>query len=97
MGAVFTALLWVWGYRRRERQLREAIVYQLRRGPAYGLQLTTNLEMSLGKRPSAGLLYPTLRAMEREGTLVSENRCEAVDARGGRPRRYYWLADDELD
>lgn len=94
VGAWLVALLWLLAYRYRIRQLKVQILGELERGPAYGLQLMTNLEVATGKRPNPGILYPTLRAMEREGVLASENRYEAAEVRGGRPRRYYWLVDE---
>jgi DNA-binding PadR family transcriptional regulator len=63
----------------------------LRDGPGYGLDLCDRVlarfGVSIGPR-----IYPPLRALEREGVLVSYEGTEVVPERGGRPRRYYRLA-----
>ena len=47
----------------------------LRYGEMYGLQIIEKIEQDYGRAPGPGLVYPTLRQLEREG-LVSTRWCE---------------------
>lgn len=90
VGPLVVATGWVLVFRHRVRQLRAEIFAQLERGEAYDLQLATNIEQVMGRRPTERLLIPTLWAMEREGLIVSQRR---QDAPGGRIRAYYRLVE----
>lgn len=70
---------------------RAALLQALCGGPGYGLELIDRVEQRTGMKLHQGSIYPALRAMEREGLLESYERSEALDERGGRPRRYYQL------
>ncbi|WP_157521854.1 PadR family transcriptional regulator [Herbidospora cretacea] len=54
----------------------------------YGYELRQALAEQ-GMAIEEGTLYPLLRRLESQGTLVSEWRTD-----GGSPRRYYTLSDD---
>jgi PadR family transcriptional regulator PadR len=61
--------------------------------PGYGLELVERVkERTKGKiMLRNGSVYPTLRDLEREGLVESYEVEEALEERGGRPRRYYKL------
>lgn len=71
---------------------RAAILAVLMRGKSYGIEIMdkvrdhTNGAIVL----SEGNVYPTLKAMERDGLLRSFDG-DPLPERGGRPRRYYEL------
>lgn len=70
-----------------------AILQALAGRPAFGLEIGERvLDRTKGKlKLGAGSLYPTLRALEREGLIESFEADEALQVRGGMPRRYYRL------
>ena len=63
--------------------LDDLILDALKGGPSYGLDIAAKV----GTR----LVYPALRSLERKGRVESYEG-EPVEARNGRPRRYYRLA-----
>ena len=71
---------------------RFALLQALISGPGFGLELAERVEERTGGKVKLhqGSLYPSLRALEREG-LVESYKGETVPARGGRPRKYYRL------
>jgi PadR family transcriptional regulator PadR len=71
---------------------RTAILQALREGPGYGRLLMRRVGAATGGRASLapGSVYPTLRALERDG-LVRTWTVIAGRARGGRARTYYEL------
>lgn len=72
--------------------VRTALLISLIPGKNYGLGLADHIRSSSNGRISVatGALYPTLRALEREGMLTSHED-DPLPERGGRPRRYYEL------
>jgi DNA-binding PadR family transcriptional regulator len=55
---------------------------------AYGARIHAQLVAEVGREPSAGALYTTLKRLESKG-LVTARAEAAGEERGGRPRRYY--------
>jgi PadR family transcriptional regulator, regulatory protein PadR len=74
---------------------RAAILAILMGGRSYGLEIIEKVrERTQGFiMLNEGSVYPTLKAMEREGLLRSFDG-EPVPERGGRPRRYYELTGE---
>lgn len=74
---------------------RTAVLAVLMSGKSYGLEIIekvrerTNGFIVLNE----GSVYPTLKAMEREGLLRSFEG-DPLPERGGRPRRYYELTGE---
>jgi len=64
-------------------------------GKSYGLEIIEKVsERTKGAITlNEGSVYPTLKAMEREGLLRSFDG-EPMPERGGRPRRYYELTGE---
>lgn len=75
---------------------RHALLSVLLDGPGYGLSLIERAMAEHAVTISQGAVYPFLRELERDGLLESEERAEALEIRGGRPRRYYRLTDKGL-
>jgi len=74
------------GRRESRMLLRRAVIAVLRAdGPAYGLELREKIGIGAS-------IYPYLWEIEAEGLVTSEER-EGLPCRGGRPRRYYRLAE----
>lgn len=82
--------LWIAELRREGRLLQPVLLLLLEDGPSYGADLADLVERLTGARPRAGVLYPTLRSLERDG-LVASCDGEATSERRWRPRRYYHL------
>ena len=76
---------------------KAAILQALIDGPSYGLEIISRVESKTAGlvRLGQGSAYPALRALEREGLLVSYEESPIAD-RGGRPRRYYELTADGI-
>jgi DNA-binding PadR family transcriptional regulator len=55
---------------------------------AYGARIREQLAEDVGREPSEGALYTTLKRLESKG-YVSAQLESAGEERGGRPRRYY--------
>lgn len=74
---------------------RAAILAVLISGKSYGLEIIEKVsERTKGAIVlNEGSVYPTLKAMEREGLLQSFDG-EPMPERGGRPRRYYELTGE---
>lgn len=74
---------------------KAAILSVLMSGRSYGLEIIDKVrERTKGEIVlTDGTVYPTLKAMEREGLLRSFDG-EPMPERGGRPRRYYELTGD---
>jgi PadR family transcriptional regulator PadR len=74
---------------------RAAILAMLISGRSYGLEIIEKVrERTQGAIVlNEGSVYPTLKAMEREGLLRSFDG-EPMPERGGRPRRYYELTGE---
>lgn len=74
---------------------KTAILAVLISGKSYGLEIIEKVsERTKGAITlKEGSIYPTLKAMEREGLLRSYDG-EPVPERGGRPRRYYELTGE---
>lgn len=64
-----------------------AILYALRFEPA----TVTSIKELTGR---TSFIYGTVRSLERKGLVLSFERDEMLDARGGRPRRYYALTQN---
>jgi PadR family transcriptional regulator PadR len=74
-------------------EIRPAILLVLLKEPeAYGLRILELIEERSNRKLTfaQGVLYPALRALEREGLLKSRDG-EPLPERGGRPRVYYKL------
>ncbi|MEM3723531.1 MAG: helix-turn-helix transcriptional regulator, partial [Candidatus Hadarchaeales archaeon] len=44
----------------------------LAKGPKHGYELMEELEKKIGKKPSAGQIYPLLKKLENKGLIVHE-------------------------
>lgn len=73
----------------RKGVLEYCVLAQLRTGPAYGLELATELGRHEVLFTSEGTLYPLLSRLRRQG-LVQTTWQESTS---GPPRRYYELTD----
>jgi len=71
----------------RADALRAAILEAVAAGPMYGLQIIDHAR-ARGVLPWWRSIYPNLRAMERDGLLVSHEEPDRDGRRGGRPARY---------
>jgi PadR family transcriptional regulator PadR len=71
---------------------RILLLQALLEGEGFGLELGERIEQRSGGRSRLpqGQVYPTLRALERQG-LVTSRIGETTAARKGRPRVYYAL------
>ncbi len=71
---------------------RTALLLALREGPGFGLDLMRRLATQTDNRVrlAQARVYPTLRALEKEG-LVTAARVSPGGRRGGRSRTYYDL------
>lgn len=78
---------------RMDSMAKMALLQALVSGPGYGLELVDRVKSrTKGKIVLRnGSVYPTLRDMEQEGLVESYEVDEALEDRGGRPRRYYRL------
>jgi len=76
---------------------KAALLAALLQGKGFGLELIERVhQRTQGQlRLGDGSVYPTLRAMEREGLLVS-HEADPSPERGGRPRRYYELTAEGM-
>jgi PadR family transcriptional regulator PadR len=55
---------------------------------AYGARIREQLIEDVGREPSAGALYTTLKRLETKGYVTARTGEVSAD-RAGRPRRYY--------
>ena len=55
---------------------------------AYGARIRERLVEDVGREPSAGALYTTLKRLETKG-YVTAHAGDTSPERAGRPRRYY--------
>ncbi len=62
---------------------------------AYGARVREQLAQEVGREPSEGALYTTLKRLESKG-YVTAHLETAGEERGGRPRRYYRPTDTGL-
>lgn len=70
------------------QRLERAILLLLIEGPDYGLEIAARIKLH---PDGMGAIYSALRSLERRGLLVSWEWPEALEIRGGRPRRFYAL------
>ncbi len=70
-----------------------ALLQALVAKPGYGLELVERVKTRTKGKIALrnGSVYPTLRDLERDGLVESYEVDEALEERGGRPRRYYRL------
>ncbi|MFQ6076664.1 MAG: PadR family transcriptional regulator [Candidatus Bathyarchaeia archaeon] len=68
--------------------IRIHILHHASEGAISGVEMMTELERH-GYSVSPGLMYPTLRPLERQGYLKSERKTV-----GGRVRRFYEATED---
>ncbi|MEM3421782.1 MAG: PadR family transcriptional regulator [Candidatus Hadarchaeum sp.] len=61
----------------------------LAKGPKHGYELMEELEKKIGKKPSAGQIYPLLKKLENKGLIVHE-----VIMVGKRRKKVYTLTTD---
>ena len=59
---------------------------------AYGARIRERLVEEIGRDPSEGALYTTLKRLETKA-MVTARSADASPERGGRPRRYYAPTD----
>lgn len=57
--------------------------------PRHGYEIIKEIERKLGKKPSAGQIYPLLKKMEKKG-LITHRTAEV----GGKKRKVYALTQD---
>jgi PadR family transcriptional regulator PadR len=71
---------------------RTTLLQVLIKGPGYGLDLIERIKTQTRSRLilGQGSVYPALRALERDGLVVSYEDVPLPE-RSGRPRRYYKL------
>ena len=71
---------------------KAALLQALLSGRGYGLDLIERVKERTNGQivVRQGSIYPALRALEREGLLISYE-ADPSPERGGRPRRYYEL------
>ena len=70
-----------------------ALLQALVGGQGYGRELVDRVKTRTNGKVVLrnGSVYPALRDLEREGLVESFDVPEALEERGGRPRRYYRL------
>lgn len=68
----------------------------LRYGEMYGLQIADAIEQDFGKKVGSGLLYPSLRRLERKGFISSRWSETRLEERGDARIRYYRRTGGQL-
>lgn len=71
--------------------IKTHILYHASEGPIYGVGIMEEIRRH-GYRVSPGLIYPTLRSLEKRGFLKSSRRVVQ-----GRVRRYYEITERGLE
>ncbi|MCC2309962.1 PadR family transcriptional regulator [Cellulomonas chengniuliangii] len=74
----------------RKGVLEFCVLAYLRSGPAYGLEIATELGRHETLFTSEGTLYPLLARLRKQGWVETSWQ----ESRSGPPRRYYSLTDE---